>query len=98
MAEMPAPMTSDPLARRARPLFGWLGSLRAKPELKKGRHSEAMVGVRSYESGMGRDKASIPMKCIDQMPVPIDMAPPASHSCAEEPVARATRAARRRAV
>jgi hypothetical protein len=28
--------------------------------------------------GIGRRKASMPMKCIDQMPVPMDTAPPAS--------------------
>ena len=40
----------------------------------------------------------MPMKCIDQMPVPMATAPPTSQSCADDPFARATLAASRSAV
>src|SRR5262245_4432077 len=35
---------------------------------------------------MGRLSASIPMKCMDQMPVPMETAPPASHARAAAPL------------
>jgi len=38
-------------------------------------NSDSSVMGRSYATGTGRWKASIPMKCIDQMPLPMDTAP-----------------------
>ncbi len=40
--------------------------------------SEATVVCKSYDIAIGSLNASMPTKCIDQMPVPIAMAPPAS--------------------
>jgi hypothetical protein len=40
----------------------------------------------------------MPMKCIDQIPLPIALAPPTSHSRDDAPCARATRAESRSAV
>ncbi len=44
---------------------------------------------------MGSENASMPMKCIDQMPLPIAMAPPACHRRAEAVLAAASRIAGR---
>ena len=48
--------------------------------------------------GIGRLKASIPMKCMDQMPMPIENAPPISQSWAERPLEAVMRVARSSAV
>jgi len=49
----------------------------------------------SYPVGIGRRKASMPMKCVDQMPAPIDIAPPASQNHSTlRPRAALTREAR----
>jgi hypothetical protein len=48
---------------------------------------------------MGSEKASMPMKCIDEMPQPIEIAPPVSHRRAEGMLTlRATREDRLSAV
>src|SRR5258708_106248 len=53
-----------------------------------------VVGT-SYETGNGKRKPSMPMKCIDQMPVPIEIAPPASqYRPLVRPKEATTRAAR----
>jgi hypothetical protein len=44
---------------------------------------------------MGAENAIMPMKCIDQMPMPMDTDPNASQGQLEEPCDSATRAARR---
>jgi hypothetical protein len=61
-------------------------------------NSEAMVVGMSYARAMGSEKASMPMKCIDQIPLPIASAPPTSQSRDNVPCARATRAESRSAV
>src|SRR5688572_21568060 len=56
------------------------------------------VSGTSYPIGMGRLNASIPMKCIAQIPVPIETAPPINQTRAESPLDAVTRVARSRAV
>src|SRR5690606_21003351 len=41
--------------------------------------SDTAVSVASYPTGMGSSKASIPIKCMDHTPTPIDKAPPHHH-------------------
>ena len=55
--------------------------------------SETKVSAMSYRSAMGREKAIMPMKCIDQMPVPMAIAPPATQMRTWLGSAAATRAA-----
>ncbi|VWB34784.1 hypothetical protein BSE24067_01518 [Burkholderia seminalis] len=47
--------------------------------------SDSNVMAGSYPTGIGNAKASMPTKCIDQMPVPITQAAPTSHQCAARP-------------
>ena len=47
---------------------------------------------------MGSDMAIMPMKCMDQMPMPIAMAPPISQMRCNSARAAATRAASESAV
>ena len=55
--------------------------------------SEANVIEMEYLSGVPTEKASMPMKCIDQTPVPIATAPPSSQLRPTVPRDSATRAA-----
>src|SRR5882724_12761340 len=80
-------------------IWGRLAMESAKPDKPIATASEARVVPVSYESAIGKERASMPTKCIDQMPQPIDTAPPASQSCAVGLcVLLATRADRFRAV
>ncbi len=51
-----------------------------------------------YPIGTGRLNASMPMKCIDQIPVPIEKAPPHSHQRAATPLDEVIRLAKSSAV
>ena len=51
---------------------------KAKPEIMIAMSSEARVVGMSYARAMGSEEASMPMKYIDQMPVPMATAPPES--------------------
>ena len=55
--------------------------------------SETKVSAMSYRSAMGSEMAIMPMKCMDQMPVPMAMAPPATQMRTWLGSAAATRAA-----
>ena len=55
--------------------------------------SETTVVATLYRSTMGREKAIMPMKCIDQMPMPIATAPPTRQNQTCSGLAAATRAA-----
>jgi len=59
---------------------------------------ETSVIATLYERAIGSEKASMPMKCIDQMPQPMATAPPPSQSRPDDPVIRATREDNRSAV
>src|SRR5579862_7445872 len=98
MAEIPVPMTSAPAASRGKLVCRVLAIESANPELKIATSKELSVIAMSYVRGMGRENASMPMKCMAQMPVPMAREPPDSHSHEREPGARATRADRRSAV
>ena len=60
--------------------------------------SVPIVLATSYASEMGSENASMPMKCIDQIPPPIAIAPPPSQRRADERFAFDTRTARTSAV
>ncbi len=91
-------MTMAPTASRSRPICGRLEIARAKPDTAMAIASEAAVIVMSYDRGMGREKASMPMKCIDQMPHPMATAPPSTQIRADRSLDRPTREDRLRAV
>jgi hypothetical protein len=75
-----------------------LASAKANAEVITAMNSEAIVVGMLYARAIGSEKASMPMKCIDQTPLPIASAPPMSHSLDGTPFERATRADKRRAV
>src|SRR3954468_2037088 len=79
MAQMPRPMATAPRARRVSVICGGLAMESAKPEMAMAIASDARVVPTSYDSEIGRENASMPTKCIDQMPQPIATAPPVSH-------------------
>jgi hypothetical protein len=57
-----------------------------------------MVNPTSYDIGIGMVKASMPTKCIDQMPPPMVIAAAASHKRRATPRAPSTRPPRSSAV
>src|SRR3569833_4463624 len=99
MAEMPTPRRMAPRLRGAKLIRGLFAIPKAKPEMMMAMSSDATVVGMSYARAMGSEKASMPMKCIDQMPLPIASAPPMSHNLLDGAAfARATRAERLSAV
>src|SRR6185312_10828587 len=98
MAEMPMPMAIAPMLSRRRLTSGRLARASAKPDTAMAITSEVRVIGMLYASGMGSEKASMPMKCMDQMPEPIATAPPTAQMRAAGPFERATRDARLNAV
>src|SRR6185437_13228816 len=98
MAEMPMPMTMAPTLSRAKLTSARLARASAKPDTAMAISSEVTVMGMLYASGIGSEKASIPMKCMDQMPEPMATAPPMAQRRAAGPFERATRDARFSAV
>src|SRR5580692_4882856 len=99
MALMPAPMIVAENDSWTMLISGLLATDSANPEMAMAMTREAIVRPRSYVRGIGSEKASMPMKCIDQMPQPIASAPPTTHMpVLVEFLARATRADRLSAV
>ena len=90
-------MIVPPTASRARLTRGWLVKESANPDTAIAITSEAIVIGMSYDRRIGSERASIPMKCMDQMPHPMATAPPKAHS-RDWPLARATREDRPSAV
>jgi hypothetical protein len=78
MAEMPAPRRTGPTGRCEKLIRGLFAMPKAKPEIMIAMSSEARVVGMSYARAMGSEEASMRMKCIDQMPVPMATAPPES--------------------
>src|SRR4051812_1799463 len=99
MAEMPRPRRMAPRLRCGKLICGLFAMPKAKPEMTMAMSSEARVVGMSYARAIGSEKASMPMKCIDQMPLPIASAPPMSHNRLDgAALARAVLAERLRAV
>src|SRR5258708_38874575 len=91
MELMPRPIRTAPGAR-----FRMLSELRvavykAKPETTIAMNIDSSVVSTSYAMGIGRLNASMPMKCMDQMPMPMAKAPPSSQEAAAAPVEAAMR-------
>jgi hypothetical protein len=75
------------------PVVFRLKMLSDTPAAKTPAKSESNTVGQSYSTGMGKLKASIPVKCIDQTPIPIAMAPPVSQTDRVQPLATVIRAA-----
>ncbi len=95
---MPRPISTPPAASRRQLRELRVTVSKAKPETTIAISIEAMVIPMSYAIGTGRLKASMPMKCIDQMPIPMANAPPRSQDTAAAPVDAVMREARSSAV
>ncbi|MNJ49159.1 hypothetical protein D3C77_443770 [compost metagenome] len=98
MLLIPAPMISAPKPSWIQGKVGWLTSHRAKPDDSPAISNDSKVRVRSYPNEIGRLKASMPMKCIDQIPKPMANAPPLIHRYTARPLAVAMRPVRSSAV
>jgi hypothetical protein len=97
MPAMPIPMIPAAIASAVRVSVGRVTVCSAKPEMMTAMSNDAAVIGRSKAIGIGRCSASIPMKCIDQMPVPMAQAPPISQYLAVRGDAAVRRLARSRA-
>jgi hypothetical protein len=98
MAEIPPPSNSAPSERWKMLIRGVFAIARASAEVIIAMNSEVTVVGMSYARAMGSEKASMPMKCIDQIPLPMASAPPSSHSRDSAPRVRTTRTESPRAV
>ncbi|BBH20121.1 hypothetical protein Back11_14660 [Paenibacillus baekrokdamisoli] len=52
---------------------------KANPDEKMAGKIDTMTSVKLYETGIDKWKASIAIKCIDHIPIPIAKAPPDNH-------------------
>ncbi len=93
MAQMPVPISRAPPAKRRQPKRAPPAMPMAHPEVSMATPSETKVVVTLYRSTMGSEKAIMPMKCIDQMPMPMAIAPPTRQNQTCTGLAFATRAA-----
>src|SRR6185312_104790 len=98
MPQMPAPMMTELTASRRRDKSRRLEIASANSEVSIPMKRDARLMSRLYRSGMATEKASMPMKCIDQMPMPIEAAPPSNQSSPARRSAPATRSVSRSAV
>ena len=94
MALMPAPMRTALTASRVRLSSAWLTCHSARPEAATGSSRDTMVIGMSKAISIGSWKASIPTKCMAQMPEPIAIAPPTVQASMVRPFDCATRPAR----
>ncbi len=95
---MPRPITVALATRRPSPISARLVIQSANPETTMAIASEPRVIAMLYDKGIGKDRASMPMKCIDQMPQPMATAPPPTHRRIDEPPTREIREESRSAV
>src|SRR6185437_1806064 len=91
MPQMPAPMMTELTASRRRDRSRRLEIASANKEVSIPMSRDARLISMLYRSGIATEKASMPMKCIDQMPMPIEAAPPSSQSIPARRSAPATR-------
>ena len=80
MAQMPTAISVAPAIRLRTSSCGRRRMNSAIAETPIAMISDSSVVVGSKANGTGKWNASIPMKCIDQMPVPKEMAPATSHA------------------
>ena len=76
MQQMPAPIASDPAARRRTESEPRLATASAIADTATAAIHESNVRNLVYPSAMGNENASMPTKCMDQMPVPMATEPP----------------------
>src|ERR1700679_1425136 len=99
MAHTPEPISTALPASRIQLIVAKHTRQSANAESAIAIASDRAVIHGSYPIGTGRLNASIPTKCIDQMPMPMATDPPASHHHLEDcPCAPAIRPAISRAV
>jgi hypothetical protein len=91
---MPAPISSALSARRMRPRSARLTCHSARPEAAIGSNSESIVIGVSKAISIGSWKASMPTKCMAQMPEPMAIAPPTVQASMARPLDSVTRPAR----
>src|SRR5690348_1639553 len=95
---MPPPMHTPATTRRRRPSVPPLIVCNAMYDETMANAIDTKVMRALYGTGIGRLNASMPTKCIDQMPTPMATAPPSSHSLCADPLPEAaTRVAMSRA-
>src|ERR1700761_6850019 len=93
MAHTPDPISPAPLVSRVQFIVEKQPRQSANAESAIAIASDRAVIHGAYPMGTGRLKASMPMKCIDQMPMPIATDPPTSHHLDAFPWASVTRPA-----
>ena len=98
MLAIPAPSRTALTVSRRQSSVGSLATRSANAEIAIAIPSDVTVMGRLYVSRIGRESASMPMKCIDQIPTPMTTAPPVIQAIAAVPRAFATRDARLNAV
>src|SRR5882724_8985166 len=94
MQQMPAPIASEPAAKRLIESEPRLATASAIADTATAAIHERNVNSLVYPSTMGNEKASMPTKCMDQMPVPIAIEPPIHHDNATPRSLLRTRLAR----
>lgn len=75
---MPAPISRAPAINRDQGSSSLQTIHSAKAEQPMAMTSDSRVSGRSYPMGIGRLNASMPTKCMAQMPMPMAVAPPAN--------------------
>ena len=76
IAKMPAPVVVAAIARRRRGSSGALATVSATAQTAVAAHHESSVSPGASPMAIGSENASMPKKCIDQMPVPRTTDPP----------------------
>ncbi len=98
MMAMPDPISTPPPPKRSQGEVARPAMVRPSPVIRIEISTESRVAKTSYWMVTGRLTASMPMKCIAQMPPPMVMAAPASTALRLAPPAAPIPAARCRPV
>ena len=95
---MAGPIQTAPPISASGPSAGRLAMNKASADAPIATTTESSTRERPYRIGIGRWKASMPMKCMLQMPTPMATEPPASHAKRSAPRAAVILAASSSAV
>ncbi len=95
---MAGPIQSALTAKPARLTERRLTTVKANAEATMATRTESSTSHTPYAIGRARWNASMPTKCMLQMPTPMATEPPASHARRSRPWATVNRAARSSAV
>ena len=94
MAQMPAPIVDAPTANRAQLSLPRLATNKAMAEAATAATQDTIVVTGAKPIATGSVKASMPTKCMHQMPVPRASEPTAHQACAMRRARACTRCAR----